>query len=200
MTLSNAVTSSRIVLSPLFFVAFFLPRWFDLSEVVSLVILWILFALIEASDLADGAIARRLSQTSDTGKLLDPFADSLSRLTYFLCFTMADIMPVWIFLILLYRDLGVGFIRLMILRRGVTLSARLSGKLKAWIYAFAGIAGLVDFTARVAGFGATSSSVIGAATSGCFYAAGAIAIWSFFDYLSFLLKSRGITPHSDSDT
>ena len=44
---------------------------------------WLVFALIEISDLLDGHLARNLKQESELGKVLDPFADSLSRLTYF---------------------------------------------------------------------------------------------------------------------
>lgn len=189
MTLSDAATASRIVVSPLFFVAFFLPRWTDFPESTAIYVLWGLFAIIEASDLVDGAIARRLSQISDTGKLLDPFADSLSRLTYFFCFTSIGLMPVWIFLILLYRDLGVGYIRLLVLRRNVVQSARLSGKLKAWIYAIAGVAGIVAITGNA--FGLESAVTARTISRVTFYFAGAVALWSIIDYLSVIAKRRG---------
>ena len=189
MTISNAVTASRIFLAPLFFVVFFLPRWFGVSELVVIVILWVLFVAIELSDLFDGHIARKLSQTSDTGKLLDPFADSLSRLTYFFCFTSAGYMPIWIFVVLLYRDLGVGFIRLMILRRGAALSARVSGKLKAWIYAVAGGVGLFHLTIELLPESLVSK-IVSVFTIVVFYSAGAIAIWSLVDYASLLITKK----------
>lgn len=188
MTLPNAITTSRVVMSPLFFIFFFLPRWSGFPDSVSIVVLWVLFVLMEVSDLFDGAVARRLSQTSDTGKLLDPFADSLSRLTYFFCFTTAGLMPIWIFLVLLYRDLGVGFIRLLVLRRGTTLSARVSGKLKAWVYAIAGVFGLLLLTAQIGFSDSLFDSIVSTSAIVIFYAAGAIAVWSLIDYASVLYR------------
>ena len=46
----------------------------------------LVFLLIELSDLLDGHAARVRNQESELGKVLDPFADSLSRLTYFVAF------------------------------------------------------------------------------------------------------------------
>ena len=195
--MANAVTSSRIVFAPLFFVAFFLPRWFGVPEIVSIIILWTLFILIEISDLVDGQIARKMSQTTDTGKLLDPFADSLSRLTYFFCFTTAGYMPIWIFVVLLYRDLGIGFIRLLILRKGHTLGARISGKLKAWVYAISGIFGLGKLT--LGQFPDTMVyEIVSVVTIVVFYLAGVIAIWSLIDYASVLLRKNSGTQDSET--
>ena len=190
MTLPNALSIGRLVLSPVFFLFFFLPRWSIFPQLASVVILWLLFGLIEITDLLDGSIARRLGQTSDTGKLLDPFADSLSRLTYFFCFTFAGLMPVWIFIVLLYRDLTVGFIRLIMSRKGISMGARLSGKLKAWVYAVSGVAGLLTMTIseipRLEGI----TESINIAKFVVFLLAGSIAIWSLIDYFT-ALRKRG---------
>ena len=107
MKISNLLTISRIIFSPVFLIIFFLADYFQQNILIFLVILWIIFIFIELSDLFDGFIARALSQVSEVGKLMDPFADSFSRITYFLCFMIAGIMPVWIFVIILYRDLLV---------------------------------------------------------------------------------------------
>ena len=53
---------------------------------LSTVVLWVLFVVIELSDVFDGMVARRRQIVSDLGKLLDPFADVVSRLTYFIVF------------------------------------------------------------------------------------------------------------------
>ena len=188
MNLPNTVTAVRIALAPVFFFFFLLPRWTAFSPLASVIFLWLLFGAIELTDLLDGSLARRLGQTSDTGKLLDPFADSLSRLTYFLCFAAAGLMPLWIFLILLYRDLGVSFIRLMMARKGVYMGARLSGKVKAWVYAVAGIAGLFVLTVRaVPSFGHIAPAS-DAASFGVFALCAAVAVWSFLDYLRALWR------------
>ena len=148
MKISNLLTISRIIFSPVFLIIFFLADYFQQNILIFLVILWIIFIFIELSDFFDGFIARALAQVSEVGKLMDPFADSFSRITYFLCFMIAGIMPVWIFVIILYRDLLVSFFRLIILKRGKTMGARISGKIKACIYALAGGVALFTFSAK----------------------------------------------------
>lgn len=150
-----ALTAGRLVLAPVFFILYELAAHgppFLLAGVA------LIFVLIEISDLLDGHAARSLKQESELGKVLDPFADSLSRLTYFVAFAGSGILPLWILLILIYRDISVAYIRVIISTRQVLMSARLSGKVKAWVYALAGIGGLVDFALNGSGgFGKASS-------------------------------------------
>ncbi len=109
----------------------------------SIVVLWLLFIYIEISDALDGDIARRTNQVTDLGKVLDPFADVFSRLTYFVCLLVAHLMPVWVFIIILYREFGIIFIRLLMYRKGVALAARSGGKIKTVMYSLGGGAGLL---------------------------------------------------------
>ncbi len=190
MDTSDAVVASRIILAPLFFVAFFLPKWFGAAEQISAVLLWVLFIVIEGLDFVPTARARRRGLSVDSGKLLDPFADSLTKLTFFLSFAMTGIMPMWVFLILLYRDLAVGFVRFMVLRRGTILTARISGRFKVWIYRVAGAAGLVEVTRRAFFESWSDSAPLVAAILYTFYAAGLIAVWSLVDYLMVLFSRK----------
>ena len=183
MSLPNLITFSRILLSPVFFAVYYIPRWQGSTSVWPIITLWLLFGIIELTDLIDGKVARKLDQTSDTGKLLDPFADSLSRLTYFLCFAIAGVMEVWIFLILLYRDLSVSFVRLMMARKGIIMSARMSGKIKAWVYAMSGIVGLGMLTIYTFPSLAEASEVFEVVTYVCFVISAAVALWTLGDYL-----------------
>lgn len=148
MNLANALTLSRLVLSPVFFVLFLLPEWTGSYQVVTVVILWVVFLAIEISDILDGAVARRQNIVSDLGKLLDPFADVISRLTYFITFAAVGIMPVWIVLLILYREYTIIFLRMMMYRTGTAMAARKGGKLKAVFYAVAGGAGILVAMAR----------------------------------------------------
>jgi CDP-diacylglycerol--glycerol-3-phosphate 3-phosphatidyltransferase len=134
MTLPIALTSSRLVLSPLFFLAFFVPIWTGSLEAASVVMLWIIFIAVEVTDYADGAVARSRNQISDLGKLMDPFADVISRVTYFLCFSLVGIMPAWVLIVIFYREFGIIFIRLLMYREGTALAARRGGKTKALLY------------------------------------------------------------------
>lgn len=143
MNLANIFTASRIVMSPIFLVIFFFPDFTGIGYVFCTIAMWILFILMETSDLFDGMAARAYNTVSDFGKIFDPFADVISRMTYFLCFTKTGIMPVFAFAIIMYREFIILFIRIVAMKKGFAMGARRGGKLKAWAYALAGIAGLI---------------------------------------------------------
>ena len=113
----------------------------------------------------------------------------MSRLTYFVAFAGSGILPLWILLILIYRDLSVAYIRVMVSAEKVFMSARLSGKVKAWIYALAGIGGIVDFSLGRLGWIPGSRAGIHAAATLVFVLAAAVAVWSLVDYAVFFLKN-----------
>ena len=115
--------------SPLFLIAFaFDTAW-------SIGICLILLAVFEFTDFYDGRLAREKNLITDFGKLMDPFADSISRFTIFLCFLSADLAPVWIIAVFFYRDVFVAILRVFAIRENVVVSARPSGKLKAMFQA-----------------------------------------------------------------
>jgi CDP-diacylglycerol---glycerol-3-phosphate 3-phosphatidyltransferase len=188
MNLPTVLTLGRLVLAPVFFVLF---QFAGSGSAVLVVLVWAVFVLIEVSDILDGHLARALKQESEIGKILDPFADSVSRLTYFICFTGAGILPLWILLVLVYRDLGVSYVRVLVSRSKVMLGARLSGKLKAWVYAVSGVAGLAVFSLRSLGMGAGLLPAVQMAAFVLFLAAGAVAAWSLVDYGVSLKKVSG---------
>jgi len=158
MTLPNKLTVGRLVLSPLFFLVYFIPYWTESYYKISALFLIIIFLGIEISDFLDGFIARKYNLVSDLGKILDPFADVVSRLTYFLCFAFSSIMPLWIFLVLMYRELGIIFFRMMMLKKGTVVAASIWGKMKAVTYAVSGIIGV--FLVAIMRFGVMSSAVL----------------------------------------
>ncbi|MBN2049127.1 MAG: CDP-diacylglycerol--glycerol-3-phosphate 3-phosphatidyltransferase [Spirochaetales bacterium] len=142
MNVPTRLTVLRIVLSPVFFVVWFFPLWTGKGFFLSAVLLIVLFIVQEVTDVLDGAIARKQGLVTDLGKVLDPFADVMSRMTFFICFTGTGFMPLWIFTLLIYRELAMTFLRLLMIRQGVALAASIWGKLKAVVYNIAGIAGV----------------------------------------------------------
>lgn len=138
----------RLVMAPLFFIVYFLPNWVDVQNPDLLInfsawALIILCIAIELSDLLDGIIARRMNMITDLGKVLDPFADVVSRITYFLCLAYSGIMPLWVFIIILYRELAVIFLRMIMMGKGVAMAANIWGKAKAVLYAVSGFGGII---------------------------------------------------------
>jgi CDP-diacylglycerol--glycerol-3-phosphate 3-phosphatidyltransferase len=157
MNWPNRLTILRIILSPVFFVFYFLPEWTGTDTavsqsavgspipVISAGAVVLIFVIIEVSDVLDGVIARKFGLVTDIGKVIDPFADVMSRMTYFFCFTLSGLMPAWIFLVLIYRELGATFLRLLMIRKGVAMAASIWGKAKAVTYALGGILGVLHF-------------------------------------------------------
>jgi CDP-diacylglycerol--glycerol-3-phosphate 3-phosphatidyltransferase len=194
MNIPNLVTSSRIYLSPLFFLAFFFPLWTGVGVLPAVIILWFLFAIMEISDVVDGSVARALDQVTDTGKLLDPFADVISRLTYFVCFVATGIMPAWAFILIMYRELGITFLRMIMFKEGFALAAKTGGKLKAVFYAIAGGAGLLIYTFRSFSLFAEKSEHFRFTGHVLFAIAAVLAIISFVDYVRVFLRHRKNHP------
>ncbi len=187
MNWPNRLTVLRIILSPIFFVFYFLPEWSGTAEVVSVVIVVVLFIAIELSDALDGYIARRFNLVSDIGKVIDPFADVMSRMTYFFCFTMSGLMPSWVFLIIIYRELGATFLRLMMIRKGVAMAASIWGKLKAITYAAGGFLGVAYFVITTLPLELELIEGVVRTTVVTIFVLGALA--SVLSFLSYIVKA-----------
>lgn len=146
MTAADKVTLSRIILAPFFFLVM-RAQWIPRQP--ALVALWIMFCWMELSDFVDGRLARRDNQVTAFGKLFDPFADVISRVTYFLAFASIGIMPLWVFLVVLYREFGILFLRMLLGLKGIAMGARTGGKLKAGMYMVAGLLSLLFYSLQV---------------------------------------------------
>ncbi len=190
MNLPNKLTVLRIILSPLYFVFFFLPQWTGGGALVSAILLSLVFILIEVSDLLDGYIARKHNLVTDIGKVLDPFADVLSRLTYFVCFAYAGIMPLWILLVLMYREIGITFVRMLMMRKGTAMAASVFGKAKAVTYMLSGIVGLFMHISGLIGLPQGLHDVLRVAGLVIFVVAALSSVLSFLTYIVAIAKDE----------
>lgn len=138
MSIANYLTIFRVFISPIFFLVYAYPSIFGISHHVLPYILLILLGVSELSDGFDGYLARRYNQVTDLGKILDPMADSISRLSLFLTFTLEPVsLPMLIVFAFLYRDWVISTLRIICALRGYALAASWGGKIKAVIQAFA---------------------------------------------------------------
>lgn len=136
MRIALYFTLVRLLLSPIFLIVYLYCQELGISFFVLPYILLLLLALSELSDLFDGFFARRKNQVTELGKILDPMADSIFRLSVFLAFTQGVIqLPLLLVLFFLYRDSMISTLRTLCALRGVALGARLSGKIKAVLQA-----------------------------------------------------------------
>jgi CDP-diacylglycerol--glycerol-3-phosphate 3-phosphatidyltransferase len=138
---------------------------------------------MEISDYIDGRIARASSEVSDFGKLFDPFADVMARVTYFVCFAFEGIMPLWVLLIILYREFGIQFLRMLLSFRGIAMGARPGGKLKAGLYMVSGLLALLFVTLEIIPGLRNLSGILYVIVQVSFFAAGFVSLASFVDYL-----------------
>jgi CDP-diacylglycerol--glycerol-3-phosphate 3-phosphatidyltransferase len=138
LKLALYLTLARIVISPIFLLIYLNYQDLGLSTFMLPIILLGLLTLSELSDFFDGFIARKWNQVTDLGKILDPMADSIARISVFLTFTQGVIkLPLLLVLVFLYRDVVISMLRTLCALRGYTLAARTSGKIKAVIQAIA---------------------------------------------------------------
>ncbi|PIE89378.1 MAG: hypothetical protein CR997_11665 [Acidobacteria bacterium] len=91
----------------------------------------LLLALIELSDFLDGFLARKWGVVTELGALFDPFADSTSRLILFGGLAFAGLAVAIVPLIMALRDITVAYSRIAMAAKNISVSAKLSGKIKA---------------------------------------------------------------------
>lgn len=124
MNLPNKITISRIVLVFVFMVCLFMHSL--LGKVGALVI----FIIAAFTDYLDGFIAKKYNIISDFGKIMDPIADKLLVLAAFLAFVEMKLVPAWMVVIIIMRELTITGIRLVALKNNEVLHAGQGGKHK----------------------------------------------------------------------
>ncbi|WP_100640424.1 CDP-alcohol phosphatidyltransferase family protein [Marinobacter salexigens] len=65
----------------------------------------VIFAVASVTDGLDGYLARRFNWRSRFGALADPLADKALLITAYLVLTYTSVLPLWLFLLVLGRDL-----------------------------------------------------------------------------------------------
>ena len=147
MKLSNKFTLVRAVFAPIFFLLYYIPIWTCSAPAarISAFLMLPLLIAAEFTDYLDGHYARKLGEVSDFGKLFDPFADVILNLTVFLCAFSSiskserPYIPILFFVLILYREFSMTFVRLAASVKGITIAARKGGKLKTVFYIASGI-------------------------------------------------------------
>lgn len=187
MNVPNKLTVTRLILAPVLFFWFYAFRSLNfMNPVLYSVVLLVLFLLSELTDLLDGKIARRKNLVTDLGKVMDPFADCLCHLTYFTCFTVAGFMPVYCFVIILWRELSQSFVRMLMMGKNTPMAANIFGKTKTCFYALTSFCGFGYFCLLCNGSDLQwMMPVMGALSilSACF------AVVSFVIYIRDIVKS-----------
>ena len=192
MKVPNVLTLSRLLLAPAFLAAFLAGtppgssrsgHWWALA----------LALFFEATDLADGYVARRMQQTSQLGKILDPLADSVSRFTIFLGFLTLGYASVWAIACIFWRDSIVSTIRILAASQGVIVSARGSGKVKAIVQGIA-IAVILGATCLHERLGVSMDQVRDHAAKIMWF----VAVVTLFSLVDYLVGNRKVLAKLDA--
>lgn len=124
MNLPNKLTVCRLLLTVVFLALFFSRLPF--SDTAALVV----FIAASLTDLYDGRIARRRKLITNFGILMDPLADKILICSVFIAFVDRDLMPAWMVIIIVARELAITGLRLLAAAKNVVLPAESFGKHK----------------------------------------------------------------------
>jgi len=131
--IANALTILRIALVPVF-------GWFllyDEGQRSSYRLLAAaVFVVATATDRIDGDIARSRGLVTDFGKVSDPIADKALMGMALVGLSIIDLLPWWVTVVVLVREVGVTALRFLVIRHGVMPASR-GGKVKTALQAVA---------------------------------------------------------------
>jgi CDP-diacylglycerol--glycerol-3-phosphate 3-phosphatidyltransferase len=125
--LPNALTVGRLVLVPVFVAI----AWVGFDRDSDAWQAWaaIVFGAAAITDLVDGELARRTNQVTSFGKIVDPIADKALTGSALLILSWFDLLPWWITIVIITREVIVTMLRFWVIRHGVIAASR-GGKLK----------------------------------------------------------------------
>jgi CDP-diacylglycerol---glycerol-3-phosphate 3-phosphatidyltransferase len=131
--IANALTILRIALVPVF-------GWFllydDGQRTSYRLLAAAVFVVATATDRMDGDIARSRGLVTDFGKVSDPIADKALMGMALVGLSIIDLLPWWITVVVLVREVGVTALRFLVIRHGVMPASR-GGKVKTALQAVA---------------------------------------------------------------
>ncbi|WP_153504895.1 CDP-diacylglycerol--glycerol-3-phosphate 3-phosphatidyltransferase [Cumulibacter manganitolerans] len=131
--IANALTVLRIALVPVFVFALLQDdgaatswRWIAAG----------VFALAIATDKLDGDLARKHGLVTDFGKIADPIADKALIGSALVGLSVVHLLPWWVTLVIMTRELGITLLRFLVIRHGVIPASR-GGKAKTFVQSLA---------------------------------------------------------------
>ena len=176
MNVPNALTITRIVLTPVVLAAYMLnfPAHFLVAT--------ILYFIAGMTDFFDGKIARSKNLITNFGKFADPLADKMLTTAVYLALISNGYCNIWILFIILFREFGISSIRLVAAAQGVVIPANMWGKVKTVTQMIAIIAILVfraayDITLMLLPSSIAQSADFTAAANGWLFRGGEALIW-----------------------
>lgn len=179
LTIPNLITLFRIIIIPVFVLAFILPDYQYRS-----LLLVSLFILAGISDWFDGFLARRLKQQSAFGAFLDPVADKLMVATAMILLVMSPpgmekpgLLIVFPAIVIIGREIAISALREWMAKVGAQTKVKVSfiGKLKTASQLLA--IGFLLYDKPIGSFNPTPVGYV------LLYIATILTLWSMVVYL-----------------
>jgi CDP-diacylglycerol--glycerol-3-phosphate 3-phosphatidyltransferase len=133
LNIANVLTGVRLLLVPVFLYALLAEDGRDTGWRLAA---FGVFAVASFTDSLDGDLARRRGLVTAFGTIADPIADKALTGSALVGLSLLDLLPWWVTIVILGRELGVTALRLVVLRHGVIPASR-GGKLKTFVQTLA---------------------------------------------------------------
>lgn len=133
LNIANGLTVIRLLLVPVFAVALLQHGGDDTGWRIAATVI---FTVASLTDRIDGDLARRRNLVTEFGKVVDPIADKALIGTALVGLSVLDILPWWVTLLVLGREIFITLLRLWVIRRSVIPASR-GGKIKTFVQAVA---------------------------------------------------------------
>jgi CDP-diacylglycerol---glycerol-3-phosphate 3-phosphatidyltransferase len=127
MSFPNQLSLLRIILGPVFLYLFLSEN--VLFKKISLFV----FFIAVSTDWYDGWHARKFGQVSKAGIFLDPLADKILTSFAFIGFHLLGIMPLWMIVLIILRDIIITLLRSYEELKGRTMKTSYIAKLKTFV-------------------------------------------------------------------
>ena len=130
INLANIMTFFRVLLVPPILILLLYSGYPGYERRSYAIAAGLMFLLAAFTDKIDGYVARRTGQVTRLGKFLDPLADKLLMIPVLFTLWWLTLLPLWVVIVIVARELGVSIIRIYGERRSISFPASLSGKIK----------------------------------------------------------------------
>ncbi|HAL30516.1 MAG TPA: CDP-alcohol phosphatidyltransferase [Coriobacteriia bacterium] len=150
-SVANFITVLRLVLVPFFFTALV-----DAPNQRGRLVAFAIYAVAASTDWVDGQIARRTNTVTQFGKIVDPLVDRLLLASGVVGLYLIDVLPLWIPVLLVGRDVYLLYGAYLLERHNVILPVTRAGK---WTTAvlLTGLSSLIAGWPMVGGLGVVDS-------------------------------------------
>ncbi len=187
----NTISLFRIIASPLFLILMLN------KDKESIILAYILFVLAAISDYLDGWYARKFNVETSLGRFFDPLADKILTTSAFLLFVYLDIIPTWIFMVIIIRDVIATIMRVYADFVKIYMRTSFLAKLKTAFQMICVVMILTLILIKSTGlFGLNPVKINNILYSGfTYYSIVLLTIFSFWTLLEYIFQNKTLIIH-----